>query len=887
MYPEKNMNSRRYEMKEALKQHKYGLIAMVWTAVTATLLFTASGRLFGGTHTFLRGDLYGQYIAFIHQFLNSLFGPEEMDYSFYFSMGMPSMPLYAYVCMSPFNFLYLLISDSNASTAVLVILKLSLAAYTFQYFSKKVLGNNGFSSVIFAVSYALCGYTVTYYMNIMLLDGVYMLPVIFKLAVDLVKRKNYQWLTLAYAYIFAVSFYEGYIIGIFSFVFLLAVMGVEYGREWKKYLSCLMRLAGIVLLAVLMAAVVLVPMVCYLLWDAAPDSTVFQGLAVTLPDIINNLFLGEMQTEDGIFPQVYCGLLVFYLIPCFFMERSMERKKKIIPLVLLCFLLICSLWEPAYLMMHGFDAPDGSGFRFSYFYSFVLVSIGCLVWKKAEAVTKKRIYFWGIAAVISYFCMLVWQKNRLPEERLSSSIMGLEINAVILVVLGLLLLIKKAQKYQKALPIIMALFVSAELILNGVLVSIRVDYYYSEYKVVYENWWKQTKTVTDAIREEDPGIYRIQYLNGILCNQAPLFDYMGIGLFSSVEDVKVRDTLYHLGYYTSPRVVYDYGGTTFTRMIFGEKYIVKALGPDIAYNGERTWEKNPEALALGYMVSEDILKVSLDSDNAMENQNRLIRGMTGQTLELFRPIEGGYSIELENILLGTYIEEGEEWWEAVIENPDNPNGKMIYFINNSSELPVYAYFSMDQSVAVKASPLLYSSVDRGNHYARAYLLAPRCMELGQNERGETVAVLEMNETTANFAYYKNAYFAYYDDTAVTEAYEQLSGHQMEIQERKGSHIEAVVEATEELPVLFLSIPYEEGWEIRVDDIQVEPIAVVNDTFLAILLEPGTHRIEMEYHSFADQIGRILSCLGAGIWLILCFNIWKRKNRHESRKKSHE
>ena len=871
-------------MKDFFKKQKYGLIAMVWTAITATLLFTASGRLFGGTHTFLRGDLYGQYIAFIHQFLNALFGPEEVDYSFYFSMGMPSMPLYTYVCMSPFNLLYLLIQDPNAATAVLVIAKLSLAAYTFQYFSKKVLGNNDFSSVIFALSYALCGYTVTYYLNIMLLDGVYMLPVIFKLAVDLVKRKNYQWLTLAYAYIFAVSFYEGYIIGIFSFVFLLALMGVEYGREWKKYLTCLVHLTGIVLLAVLMASVVLVPMVYYLLRDVALDSTPFQGLVVTLPDIINNLFLGEMQTEDGIFPQVYCGLLVFYLLPCFFMERTIECKKKVISIVLLCFLLICSLWGPAYLMMHGFDAPDGSGFRFSYFYSFVLVSIGCLVWKKAEAVTKKRIYFWGIATAIFYFCMLVWQKNRLPEKYLSSYVMGLEINAVILVVLGLLLLMKKAQKYQKALPIIMAFFASVELILNGVLVSIRLDYDFGEYKVIYENWWRQTKTVTDTIRKEDSGMYRIQYLNGILCNQAPLFDYMGIGLFSSVEDVKVRETLYRLGYYTSPRVVYDYGGSTFTRMIFGEKYIVKALGADIAYNGERTWEKNPEALALGYMVSEDILATRLDSDNAMENQNLLLQGITGQPLELFIPIKDGYGIELDNVQLGIYTEDGEEWWEAHIENPNETNGKMIYHVNNTAELPVYAYFAMSNSIATEVSPLLYSAVDYGNYYAGAYLTAPRCIEVGQNTDGEAVVVMEMNETTSDFAYYKDAYFSYYDDTAVTEAYEQLSGHQMEIQERKGSHIEAVVEATEELPVLFLSIPYEEGWKIRVDGMEVEPMAVVNDTFLAVFLEPGVHQIEMEYHDWSAQIGRILSCLGVGGWMILCLISRKKEDNHVSGKK---
>ena len=865
-----------YKMKNFFKERKYGLIAMIWTAVTATILFALSGRLFGGTHTFVRSDLYGQYIVFIHQFLNSLFGPEEVDYSFYFSMGMPTMPLYAYVCMSPFNLLYLLITDPNIASAVLVIVKLSLAAYTFQYFSKKVLGNNEFSSVIFAISYALCGYTVTYYVNIMLLDGVYMLPVIFKLVVDLVKKKNDQWLTLSYAYIFAVSFYEGYIIGIFSFVFLLAVMCVTYGREWKKYLFCLLRLAGIVILAVLMAAVVLVPVVAYLLWDSASDSASFLGLLVTLPDIINNLFLGEMQTEEGIFPQVYCGLLMIYLLPCFFMERSVEKKHKIVSLIMFVFLLICSLWGPAYMMMHGFDAPNGSGFRFSYFYSFVLTSIGCIIWKKAAGITKRRIYFWGALAIVLYALMIPWQKSRIADEYVSSSVMGLEINAVVLIVLGLLLLIKNHPKYRGILPAIMTLFVSAELILNGVLASIRMDYYYAEYKVVYENWWKQTETVIDAIREEDPGMYRIQYLSGIHCNQAPMFDYMGIGLFSSVEDVKVRDTLYRLGYFSSPRVVYDYGGTTFTRMIFGQKYIVRALGPDIAYNGEKTWERNSEALALGYMVSEDILGVNLDSDNAMENQNQLLQGITGQPLEVFQPVENGYRIELENVLLGTYTEEGEEWWEANLENPENPNGKMIYYVPNSSELPIYAYFSMSKSTALDTSPLLYSSKDRGIHFARAVLTAPRCFELGETEDGEAVAVVEINESTADFAYYKDAYFACYDEAAVSKAYNILSGHQWEVKERNGSHIEATVEATEELPVLFLSIPYEEGWEIRVDGVLVEPEAVVNDTFLALYLEPGIHQIKMEYHSRIDQYARRISCFGIVCWMIWCFVCYKKE-----------
>ncbi|MDE6529489.1 MAG: YfhO family protein, partial [Lachnospiraceae bacterium] len=97
------------ELIGSLKKYRwrYGALAAGLTACAAVMIFSFAGRLVGGGYTFGRGDLPGQYAPLIHQFLNALFGPEDLDYSFYVSMGMPMMAVYAYECLSPFNLIYL------------------------------------------------------------------------------------------------------------------------------------------------------------------------------------------------------------------------------------------------------------------------------------------------------------------------------------------------------------------------------------------------------------------------------------------------------------------------------------------------------------------------------------------------------------------------------------------------------------------------------------------------------------------------------------------------------------------------------------------------------------------------------------------------------------
>lgn len=854
-------------MEQINRQKKYrwgyGALAAGLTAFAAALIFSLAGRLIGGDYSFVRGDLTGQHMPFIHQFLNSLFGPEDLDYSFYISMGMPTMAIYAYYCLSPFNLLYLLIADGNLASAVVMVGKLSLAAYTFQWFSRTVLKNNTLSSVAFSMAYALCGYTVTYYHNILFFDSVYMLPVIMGLVTIFVKEGKWKALTAAYAYLFLTNFYIAYMVGFFSLVLFLALLAVEYGKSWRKYLGKGIRFAGIVIWAALMGAAFLIPAAYALLGGGTPDATELDELRLTLPDLYGNLFLGQMQTLKGIFPMIYSGVVAVYMIPLFYTDRRFGKKIKMVWTGLLAFLLICSLWSKGYLFIHCFDAPDNFGYRFGFLYSFLFAAAGCVEWRRAGDVGFKKLTVLAVFNIAIYYLVYLWQGQRLEEAYQSASILGWELNILFLVLLLVLMRYegRGEEKRKKAEKLLVALM-TLELIINGFFCVSRAGYDLSDYKIVYDNWTMSAEETVHAIRREDNGIYRIRYYNAFTHAQTALFDYMDIPYFSTIENWRLRDTLHLLGYSVSPRSVFNAGGTPVTEMLFAQRYIVMAQNPWEMDMVVQPFYQNETALGLGYMVQEGFKEVVLQ-DNAMENLNLVVQGMTGEDIVCMIPYTGDIRLRSENMVFGT-TEDGV----YVLRRNDEATADalLVYQIESNPSYTPYAYFSQETSVKDPSAPILYG--EQG-----IYLMSPAILQMERGEEGDGVSIV-MTEKTLLDGWYKDHYFAYFDPAALQKAYEALKEHQFVIRERRGSCLVGTVEVPEDKTLLFTSIPYDKGWRIYVDGAEVESIALLNETFLGTELTPGMHEIEMFYQSRLNTVSAWISIAACGVFLLAVF--WKRR-----------
>lgn len=844
---------------------KYGALAAGLTACAAVMIFSLAGRLIGGSYTFVRGDLPGQYVPMIHQFLNALFGPEDLDYSFFVSMGMPTMGVYAYYCLSPFNLIYLLIADINLASVFAVIGKLCLAAFTFQWFMRKFLKNNSLSTVAFSMAYALCGYTVTYYFNILFLDSIYMLPVIMGLVILFVKEGKWRAMTAAYAYLFLVNFYIAYMVGFFSLIFLIALMVAEYGRSWKRYVMTGIRFAGAVILAALMGAVFLVPAAYDLLIAGAPDATDFSHLRLTFWDLYGNLFLGQMQTTKGIFPMIYCGIGAVFLVPLFFAGKRTGKKEKTVAAVLFAFLLLCSFWPLGYRFLHCFDAPDYFGYRFAFLFSFLLTAVGCAQWNRAEDAEPKKLIMIAALNIVIYYLLYLWQGHSLEEEYQSASILGWEFNSFFLVLFCLLMCYagRGKESKRKAEKLLIILMMS-ELVLNGFFCVNRVGYLPGDYKVIYNNWMDSAEETIRAIREEDDGIYRIRYRNTVAQDQSMQFDYMDIPYFSSIENWRLRETLGLLGYSVSPRIVSDIGGTPVTEMLFAQRYTVMAKYPWEMDTAVQEFYKNETALGFGYMVKEGFQDIILQ-ENALDNLNLVLQGMTGEDIVCMIPYTGDIQLKSENMVFGMTA---EDTYALHKENETEASARLTYRITFDPVYMSYAYFSQDISIKDTSMPMLY-----GGNGPGVYLTAPAVLQMQRGDDGDSISIV-MDESTSTEGWYRNHYFAYYDPAALQEAYEALKDHQLVIQDRRGSYLRGTVEVPEDKTLLFISIPYDKGWKIYVDGVETETAALLNGTFLGIKLAPGTHEIEMIYQSRLNTVSAWISAVSCGFFLIAA--VWKKR-----------
>ena len=92
---------------------------------------------------------------------------------------------------------------------------------------------------------------------------------------------------------------------------------------------------------------------------------------------------------------------------------------------------------------------------------------------------------------------------------------------------------------------------------------------------------------------------------------------------------------------------------------------------------------------------------------------------------------------------------------------------------------------------------------------------------------------------------------------------------LEITEYKNDYIKTKINVTNN-EILYTSIPYDKGFEIKVDGNKIEPIQI-SDTLTGIELQKGEHTIEFKYIPRGFKAGTIISLTG-----ILLFIITKKK-----------
>lgn len=848
-----------------------------------TAIFVVLG-LMGGRFSMFQGDDFQQYLVFIADFIKTLQGNGSIWYSFANYIGSGNILTVAYYCLSPFNILFYLCDEHfYLAYYLVVVLKLSFAAASFCFFIMRFTQKDKFYYVIASLFYALSGYAVILYLDIMWLDALYVLPILISLIVSYIDDNKYMCLIIVYAYLFITNFYMGFIVGVFSAVFFASYLLYkgEYALKGKvkHYIKKCLGYAGIVFLSIGICSGLLLAAAGFLSEHMAHDNVEFDALVANLLDIVNSMFIGEFQTMDNKVPLLYAGIPTFALVFFFFINKETDIKEKIFFGAQLLFYIVGMLILPVYKFLHAFDYPNFYGYRFSFVVVFLLTFISCIA---IDCIDMKDIRFFKIFIVVAplfYSFMMTLQRINFGGNRLNNQ-SGLLLNFVFMFLWFLILSVVASKEGKKKWVVFTVILVaSAELVVNGYICIKNTDFVHIE-KSLINGWYYAEKQSVDDIKAKDDSFYRIYINNDVNTNSGKMFSFNGLNTFSSADNYELRMALCRLGQSTSNRYLRSNCSLPGFDSLFGVKYRIDMprfedyIGADKIDSSNfmhASVEENEYALSLGYMVSPDILTYTF-SNNAFDNIERLCAAMTGEQYDIYTNI----ALTEDNIVFHNYtmdVIDGRLYFTRVSDLFNDKPG--VAFVVPEYSDDRYLEFSYDSPGSYPTFPTVYT--DEEGAYHSKLMAEGGVYKMGKLNNDNYVTLATSISPAPNF-FINAVNIADFSKEEFSHVFENLSSNQFDIVVNNEDYIVGTVVATEEKPYLFTTIPYDPEWHIYVDGKPVSKLyRVVGDAFMAIELTPGEHTVTFQYIEKWSNEGAIISLISISIFCILVlWNVLRKK-----------
>ena len=119
-----------------------------------------------------------------------------------------------------------------------------------------------------------------------------------------------------------------------------------------------------------------------------------------------------------------------------------------------------------------------------------------------------------------------------------------------------------------------------------------------------------------------------------------------------------------------------------------------------------------------------------------------------------------------------------------------------------------------------------------------------------------------------------------DVSKFEEIYNNLNENTITNTVYKDGYINGDINVTEDKTLLYTSIPYDEGWSVTVDGVEVEYIKIL-DGLIGVELNEGNHNIEFKYKTPGLLLGSSISLIS--IIIIVFIEIVKKKSKYYNSK----
>lgn len=559
-------------------------------SVPAALLLTVlalQGFITSGNKSMLIMDLSGQTLEFYNALKHG-----DVFFSWSKSLGTNYIGVFAYYVSSPFSLLTLFFSDEAMPLCILIltVLKVGFAGLSFTVYGTRRFGLKSVMMIIFSSSYALMSYNLAYSLCLMWLDGVIWLPILLFGVERIISDKHWGIFCLSLCIALISNYYISYMLILFSGIYFLARCFEERLRG-NDFFKCMTIYVSGGFAAVGIGAFFLLPVFLShfdgKLVDTAASYSSLYNFKWT--EFFSKFFKGgyDSITNNGK-PFVYCGFLMIVMAVLFFLLSEISWRNKLAGGALLIFLALSMWLSPVDRIWHVFQYPNWYPYRYSFLFSFVLISLAC------QAVG----------------CL------KLPLMRFA--------------------------------PFVIALMIFMDLGVNAYYIYEGLDGQFG-YQDPYA--YRQFRQDKSALLTNMKGFCRVRSTEDTdrTMNDALGFDYNGITHYSSAFSSSVNRWLKKYGFAQNYFWSSDYGSTPLTDVFFGIKYVISYAEPApgyarIAESGGMGLYENHCFSSVAFFVPNGTVEPETEG-SVFSNQNSLFHYLTGLESGLFYSVstEGEFS----------------------------------------------------------------------------------------------------------------------------------------------------------------------------------------------------------------------------------------------------
>ena len=784
-------------------------------------------------------DGYYQYAGFTSYYKNVLLGNESLFYSFKGLLGYNFYATSIYYMFNPTNLLCIFSTSENILEyyTFIILLRIGLSGFTMcKYLKYKFKNQSNLRYIIFSISYALMAYNVCYFFNYMYFDTVVLFPIVV-LGLDklIYERKNRLYIISLTLSIIS-NFYIGYMVCIFSLLyFIYNIVIYKLDRNIIKDFIISSLLSGF------MCMIIIIPEANELLKGKAllytSNKTEYFKFNMNFLNIFYKFLPGSTSNYDLKYGMVniYVSLFVIILVIKYFFNKKISKKERITTLIFILFFLFSISFNLLDFAWQLFQKPIWYPNRYIFTFSFFLITIAM---KEITNITYKTNIKENLIIIISFILLTLYSiislKIHNDNLKIISYILG-----IILILQYTFFLNNRNAKYL----LVMLFFIEVTTNAIFTLKIMGKTTTMTQYKTNEEINEKAVKHIKE-IENKDNNFYRMELSTSTVHNSPSLLNYNGINHFNSVKNAKTLNFLNKFNYQVTDDTSVEFNNyNPYLTSLLGIKYINGSKDEmyyENVYNENPYMYLNKDALSLGYMIYNKEFK---ESNSSYQNTENLINSMLNTDIKRYKVIDSfnGKDTEIKEIDNKKYVISKTS---IKIEMEDKASNSMFLIPSrNITFVANYSIFINDDEIkdaVIKQSPIF---VNKGDTY-------------------KIIIKSNLSKTELNsLKWYQIDYDKY------IETINELKKNEFNITKyNKDNHIEGNIDVNNDKNVLLLTIPYDKGWNIYVDDNKVN-YDICFDSFICLDLDKGKHNIKMNYVPSGFIVGLIISSLAFIVTII--------------------